>query len=615
MRFQQLMIINNKGVALLYVVMLLMFIGVAIGAVALLTGPLAKKSKTIEARNVIDSAIRSVIGYAAANRRLPTTTDFTNVASKTNDAWGNPLYYIVDGNLAPSSPALSSDYICGRDSTAITVRNCRNAGCSAGNFSDTPNVAFIVLSKGANFNNQTAATQSVTVATTINVYDAGLVIDNYAADLPEGQRDEPYDDIVKWVTLEELKSKAGCYGATPGRFIILNNELPDACIGLPYDATLYADGGVAPYGNWTQSGLPGDLAMNLSSGAISGSTSAAAGPYDITFTRSDSDGNVTRKILRLTVKNCGVASGPLGHWNFDDPSDPGGTQTGTGTIAPIAGVFGGALQFLGNATLTPSDQGGGGYPKFNFNRDSVFSIVLWVKLTKFPTEAPTSFVYPLVSKGGPNWADIGYYLELHSSAYNPPNTTVPPRHRIAFRMVGQPAGPNTRRIHVYNSTDISQINTWYHVAVSYPGDRQAGNIRIYVQGASGKTIYEDNLLNREITNTQPLRIGDYGMGYYNSVIMDEVQIYDEAVWQLRLLKAGTGSGTVTGPPPPGSPERINCGGICEAYYVTGTSVTLTATANPGSTFAGWSGGGCAGMGTCTVALSNDTNVTATFTSP
>jgi hypothetical protein len=41
-------------------------------------------------------------------------------------------------------------------------------------------------------------------------------------------------------------------------------------------------------------------------------------------------------------------------------------------------------------------------------------------------------------------------------------------------------------------------------------------------------------------------------------------------------------------------------------------VTLTATPTEGSTFAGWSGGGCSGTGTCQLTLSSDQDVTATF---
>ena len=42
-------------------------------------------------------------------------------------------------------------------------------------------------------------------------------------------------------------------------------------------------------------------------------------------------------------------------------------------------------------------------------------------------------------------------------------------------------------------------------------------------------------------------------------------------------------------------------------------MTLTALTNSGSTFSGWSGGGCSGTGTCTVTMNAATSVTATFT--
>jgi hypothetical protein len=78
---------------------------------------------------------------------------------------------------------------------------------------------------------------------------------------------------------------------------------------------------------------------------------------------------------------------------------------------------------------------------------------------------------------------------------------------------------------------------------------------------------------------------------------------------LTVSKAGTGSGTVTS-----SPTGITCGVTCSASYASGTAVTLTATPSAGSTFSGWSGGGCSGTGSCIVTLSAATTVTATLTS-
>jgi len=76
---------------------------------------------------------------------------------------------------------------------------------------------------------------------------------------------------------------------------------------------------------------------------------------------------------------------------------------------------------------------------------------------------------------------------------------------------------------------------------------------------------------------------------------------------LTVNKSGTGSGTVGS-----SPAGINCGATCSGSYTSGTSVVLTAVAASGSTFAGWSGGGCTGTGTCTVTMSAATTVTASF---
>jgi hypothetical protein len=76
---------------------------------------------------------------------------------------------------------------------------------------------------------------------------------------------------------------------------------------------------------------------------------------------------------------------------------------------------------------------------------------------------------------------------------------------------------------------------------------------------------------------------------------------------LTVARGGNGFGTVTSDPP-----GIDCGADCAEAYGNGTSVTLTATPAAGSTFTGWSGGECAGTGTCILPVLADTAVTATF---
>ncbi len=80
-------------------------------------------------------------------------------------------------------------------------------------------------------------------------------------------------------------------------------------------------------------------------------------------------------------------------------------------------------------------------------------------------------------------------------------------------------------------------------------------------------------------------------------------------YTLLVGLSGTGSGTVAS-----APSGISCGASCSASYVSGTSVTLTATAAAGSTFAGWAGGVCSGTGNCTVSMTAARSVTAVFNS-
>jgi len=78
---------------------------------------------------------------------------------------------------------------------------------------------------------------------------------------------------------------------------------------------------------------------------------------------------------------------------------------------------------------------------------------------------------------------------------------------------------------------------------------------------------------------------------------------------LRTTLAGTGKGDIHST----SPE-LDCGPKCDAFYLSGTSVTLTANPDAISVFSGWSGD-CARSGAstvCTVSMNAAKNVTATF---
>jgi hypothetical protein len=82
-----------------------------------------------------------------------------------------------------------------------------------------------------------------------------------------------------------------------------------------------------------------------------------------------------------------------------------------------------------------------------------------------------------------------------------------------------------------------------------------------------------------------------------------------SMYPLTVSKNGTGSGTVSS-----DPAGISCGTDCDESYASGQSVTLTAISATGSVFAGWSGTCSGTANTCTVSMTGERSVMATFNS-
>jgi len=78
-----------------------------------------------------------------------------------------------------------------------------------------------------------------------------------------------------------------------------------------------------------------------------------------------------------------------------------------------------------------------------------------------------------------------------------------------------------------------------------------------------------------------------------------------ALGTVAVTLKGVGTGTVTS-----SPVGINCPGTCSASFANNTQVTLTASGDSKSAFAGW-GGACSGTGTCVVTASDSTSAAVT----
>ena len=118
-------------------------------------------------------------------------------------------------------------------------------------------------------------------------------------------------------------------------------------------------------------------------------------------------------------------------------------------------------------------------------------------------------------------------------------------------------------------------------------------------GFAGATAFSYAASEEECTGGQP------GCRYEGNMYLATVTVTVGGPSTLTIAKSG--SGTVTG-----TPGGIDCGATCSADYSAGTVVTLTATPSTGYVFAGWSGGGCTGTGSCVVTVNGPLTVTASF---
>lgn len=223
---------KDKGLTLVEIAIVLVIIGILVSLGVGLLGPLTKRIKFHESRDVVKQAKEAVLGFAVANKRLPTDTEFTQIV-RSKDAWGNDLFYHVDTNLT------SGDACCS-DTLGFNVVD---RGTSV------EKVAFIVLSKGENGSNDTGPP---------------FEIKEYS---------DTYDDIVQYVSIAELKDKVlSCQSLE-----IVTTTLPEAEEDTPYFTKIVGKGGCNPSFSVTSGALPSGLNFS-SDGVISGTVNVSSTP-------------------------------------------------------------------------------------------------------------------------------------------------------------------------------------------------------------------------------------------------------------------------------------------------------------------------------------------------
>lgn len=153
---------------------------------------------------------------------------------------------------------------------------------------------------------------------------------------------------------------------------------------------------------------------------------------------------------------------------------------------------------------------------------------------------------------------------------------------------------------IYSSTTSLGYASWSGTSMASP--HVAGAAALYLSANPGASASAVN--NWVTSNATTGLVTSAGTGSPNRLLytgsLDPVVTHT-----LTVTKDGTGSGTVSG-------TGISCGTDCTEAVVENTSVTLTATAASGSTFAGWTGACTNTTGTCTVTMDAAKTVTATF---
>ena len=207
-----------KGFTLVELAVSMVVIGILLGMGMAMVGPLMTSIKVRESKENLAASVESVNSYASGNNRLPNVALLAGVVRAPQDAWGRDFIYLYDANLYAATP--TKDTICGRRSSNITLTTTDPVAT-------IPNVAYMMLSQGDD------ATTNTKIGATAVTTGAQATAVTVAANTTE--------DLVRWTTLDELRTKVGCQGA---QLKIVNNELPFGAVPNAYSVTIVADGGV-----------------------------------------------------------------------------------------------------------------------------------------------------------------------------------------------------------------------------------------------------------------------------------------------------------------------------------------------------------------------------------
>lgn len=225
---------NRKAFTLVELAIVLTVIGLLVGSSFKVMKSMRERNSVTEAKDAVKAAIDAVTGDAIEWDTLITVPNFNQNLSPVKGITVSagvlkmPLHYFPDNTLTVTP-------ICSKNITNLNVID--NSVSPA---RTVQNVAFVVAHESSNNNMQTAL-DTTSTPNVVTIYGPATPADDSTTYPNINRPTDEYDDIVKWVTLAELKRNMRC-NDTPLR--IVNDTLPVALSNAiqPYSATIVIDG-------------------------------------------------------------------------------------------------------------------------------------------------------------------------------------------------------------------------------------------------------------------------------------------------------------------------------------------------------------------------------------
>ncbi len=280
---------KRKAFTLIEMAIVLVILGLIIGIGTGVMVQYIKWNKRQQTERKVDSQLNDIIGIAVSKGKI----DLSDIENSTfTDAYSQKIITVL-------AYKLTSNFFDSTNNTNATICDIKDTQVRLNDTAkgiEIDNIAFVVFSKGSDYTSNTYCDRTQINST----QTCNSII-----------RTDSTKDIIRYVTLPELKQYLGCVG---NPLHILNNELPPAFVGENYNVTLYADGGLKPYTwqitNSTCPWLSNNILTNDKKGMyqLSNKTEIPSEPRNCFVTVSVSDSNspspyTTQKKFVITVKS------------------------------------------------------------------------------------------------------------------------------------------------------------------------------------------------------------------------------------------------------------------------------------------------------------------------